>query len=116
MERRIPWLWITLGALVLLAPGLAGRFVVDLLEGVTLLVVLGPLLLAGAGLLAWQLLKRRIVTCPGCGTPSFGAAICPACGARLDQAEAGFSADALSEQPASDAVIDVVVTPVDEER
>jgi hypothetical protein len=116
MERRIPWLWITIGAFVLLAPGLAGRFAVDLLEGVTLLVVLGPLLLAGAGLLAWQVLKRRMVTCAACGAPSFGAAICPACGAGLDQAQAGFPPQGFTEQPASDAVIDVVVTPVDEER
>jgi hypothetical protein len=116
MERRIPWLWITIGAFVLLAPGLAGRFAVDLLEGVTLLVVLGPLLLAGAGLLAWQVLKRRMVTCAACGTPSFGAAICPACGVGLDQPQAGFPSQGFTEQPASDAVIDVVVTPVDEER
>jgi hypothetical protein len=116
MERRIPWLWITIGAFVLLAPGLAGRFAVDLLEGVTLLVVLGPLLLAGAGLVAWQVLKRRMVTCAACGTPSFGAAICPACGAGLDQPQTDFPPEGFREQPASDAVIDVVVTPVDEER
>lgn len=116
MERRIPWLWITIGAFVLLATGLAGRFAVDLLEGVTLLVVLGPLLLAGVGLVAWQILKRRMVTCAACGTPSFGASICPGCGARLDQPEAGFPREAFREQPASDAVIDVVVTPVDDER
>jgi uncharacterized Zn finger protein (UPF0148 family) len=66
--------------------------------------------------LAWQILKRRMVTCAACGTPSFGAAICPACGAVLDQPQTGFPPEDFREQPASDAVIDVVVTPVDEER
>lgn len=59
MQRPIPWLWILAIGLLLLAPGLTARLFVDVLEGVTLLLVVGPLLLAGAGLLAWQWAKRR---------------------------------------------------------
>ena len=106
MQRPIPWLWITLAAGLLLAPGLVGRLFVDVLEGFTLLLVLGPLLLAGAGLLGWQLLKRRLVTCPACGTPSFGAVVCPACGAAL------VDPGSKPEGAARDAVIDVQVSEV----
>ncbi len=69
MQRPIPWLWITVIGVLLLAPGFTARLFVDVLEGVTLLLVFGPLVLAGAGFLAWQWFKRRLVTCPACGTP-----------------------------------------------
>ena len=73
MQRPIPWLWITLIGVLLIAPGLAGRLFVDVLEGITLLLVLGPLVLGGAGFLAWQWFKRRIVTCPACDPQRWGA-------------------------------------------
>lgn len=108
MQRPIPWLWITAIGLLLLAPGFAARLFVDVLEGITLLVVVGPLLLAGAGFLAWQWFKRRIITCPACGTPSVGAAQCPACGAPLGGSAAAPSV--ATEPEARDAVIDVQVS------
>jgi len=103
-----PWLWITAIGLLLLAPGFAARLFVDVLEGITLLVVVGPLLLAGAGFLAWQWFKRRIITCPACGTPSVGAVQCPACGAPLSGSAAAPSV--ATELEARDAVIDVQVS------
>ena len=111
MRRSIPWGWIALAGVVLLAPGLAGRFLVDVLEGVTLLLVLGPLLLTGLGVLAWQLLKPRFVTCEVCGTPSVGAATCLGCGAVLGP-QATRSAAPAQEPLASNAVVDVTVTEV----
>jgi len=114
MQRPIPWLWILAIGLLLLAPGLTARLFVDVLEGVTLLLVVGPLLLAGAGLLAWQWAKRRLTVCPACGTPSIGALQCPACGVSLVGAAAeSSSARAVPrDQPASDAVITVDVSGV----
>lgn len=111
MQRPIPWLWILVIALLLLAPGFTARLFVDVLQGVTLLLVFGPLLLAGAGFLAWQWFKRRLITCPSCGTPSIGAAVCPACGTPLSagQSQGGGTA---TEPPASRAVIDVQVREV----
>ena len=109
-------LWFTVGSFFPLGPWLAVLLAFGLLEGVALLVVLGPRLLAGMGLVGGQILRRGLVAWAACGTPSFGASICPGCGARLDQPEAGFPREAFREQPASDAVIDVVVTPVDDER
>ena len=113
MQRPIPWLWILALGLLVLAPGLTARLFVDVLEGVTLLLVVGPLLLAGAGLIAWQWARRRLTVCPACGTPSLGALQCPACGASLvGAAAAGAAPAAPRDQPASDAVITVDVSEV----
>ena len=107
MQRPIPWLWITVIGLLLVAPGFTARLFFDVLEGFALLLVFGPLVLAGAGFLAWQWFRRRLITCPACGTPSFGAATCPACGTSL--IGVGASSTTTAEQPASSAVIDVEV-------
>lgn len=111
MQRSVPWLWIVALAVLLLAPGFAARLLVDVVEGVTLLLVFGPLVLAGGGFLAWQWFKRRLVTCPACGTPSLSASICPACGTSLAEAVRG-QPQSPSDQPASSAVIDVEVRDV----
>ena len=112
MQRPIPWLWISLIGVLLIAPGLAGRLFVDVLEGITLLLVFGPLVLGGAGFLAWQWFKRRLVTCPVCGTPSVGSALCPACGPDLSQVRPAGPAPKPVDAPASDAVVDVQVQDV----
>jgi hypothetical protein len=118
MQRPLPWFWILAIGLLLLAPGLTARLFVDVLEGVTLLLVVVPLLLAGAGVLAWQWAKRRLTICPACGTPSVGALQCPACGATLVGAGAQSpSSRAVSrDQPASDAVITVDVSKVEDDE
>ena len=113
MQRPIPWLWITAIALLLLAPGFTARLFVDVLEGVTLLLVFGPLVLAGGGFFAWQWFKRRVVTCAVCGTPSLGASTCLGCGAPLSEVDADRSQPV--DQPASTAVIDVQVSDISEE-
>ena len=84
MQRSsFPWLWVALAAFLLLIPGPAGRILLDLIGGVTLLVLLLPLLATGVGIVAWQLLRRRLTTCQNCGTTSFGSDLCPGCGAPL---------------------------------
>lgn len=133
MQRSIPWLWIVVIGLLVLAPGLTARLFVDVLEGAALLLVVGPLVLAGAGLLAWQWARRRLTVCPACGTPSLGALQCPACGTSLvgvgqgsvNGANAGTASGsnptggstgrgAAGVSDARDAVIDVSVTEVRE--
>ena len=113
MQRPVPWFWLIALALLLIAPGLTARLFVDVIEGVTLVLVLGPLVLAGAGLLVWQWAKRRMTICPACGTPSLGALQCPACGASL-VADAPAAATA-AEPAARDAVIDVQVRDVSDD-
>lgn len=111
MQRPIPWLWILVIALLLLAPGFTARLFFDVLQGVTLLLVFGPLVLAGAGFLAWQWFKRRLISCPACGTVSIGSTVCPACGASLAAGQ-GQGGGTAAEPPASRAVIDVQVREV----
>lgn len=83
MPRSLPWFWILLAGLVLLLPGPAGRLLLDLLGGLTLTLLLLPLLAGGAALIGWQLLRSRLQTCPVCDVSSFARDICPACGADL---------------------------------
>lgn len=119
MSRPVPWLWIALAGLLLLAPGLLGRLFVDVLEGITLLVVVLPLLLAGGGVIGWWWLRRNLITCSACGTTSLGQSQCPACGATLQaRQDPGTSGSAGAGAPpgvdASDVTIDVVAQAVDE--
>ena len=83
MKANLPWGWIALAAFLLFLPGPAGRLLLDLLGGVTLLVLLLPLLAGGAAFVGWQLLRRRLRTCAACGFTSLGSELCPACGAAL---------------------------------
>lgn len=109
MQRRLPWFWIVLAALLLLAPTPAGRLLLDVLGGITLTLLLLPVLLGVAGWVAWQLLQRRVRTCQVCGTPSMGLEQCPACGA-LFPGEPGAGAQAAApEIDARNVTIDVEV-------
>ena len=82
MNRSLISVWFLIALILLLLPGPAGRLLLDLLGGLTLLLLLTPLVLAGLGLLAWRLLSNRLRTCPHCGFSSFrpDPAVCPACG------------------------------------
>ncbi len=126
MQRQTLWPWILLALLLLLAPGPAGRFLLDLLGGLTLLLLLLPVLFGVAGFVGWQLLRRRLRTCPACGFTSLGSDGCPACGAPFDPSAASplgsGAATAASRDPgaaqgirASDATIDVEVVEVDDQ-
>jgi len=80
MQSSRTWIWLLLVSLLLLAPGPVGRFVLDLLGGITLLLVLLPLFLGAAGFVAWQVIQRRLRTCESCGFTSMQQEYCPACG------------------------------------
>lgn len=86
MVRPFPWFWLLL-ALLLLLPNPAGRFLLDLLGGLTLTLLLLPLLAGGAAVIGWQVLKRRLRSCPSCGATSLGQPVCPACGTLFDSAD-----------------------------
>ena len=84
MRPPIPWFWIALAALLLLLPGPAGRFLLDLVGGLTLTLLVLPLLAGGAAWIGWQVLRSRLRTCEVCGVSSFAAEVCPACGTPRD--------------------------------
>jgi rubredoxin len=86
MERRIPWLWIGVAAALLLVPTTAGRLLLDVIGGLTLTLLLLPLLGGALALIGWQVVRRRLHTCPNCGFASLGTEPCPACGSSFDGA------------------------------
>ncbi|MEB3184993.1 MAG: hypothetical protein VKM97_03820 [Cyanobacteriota bacterium] len=114
MQRPIPWFWIGLAALLLLLPSPAGRVLLDVLGGITLTLLLLPLLLGGAGLIAWQILRRRLRSCAVCGFTAMGLEQCPACGTPY-AASSPSPADALPEVDARQVTIDVEVISDDED-
>ncbi|MCU0528387.1 MAG: hypothetical protein MUD04_02610 [Cyanobium sp. Prado107] len=126
MQRPIPWFWILLGLLLLLAPGPAGRFLIDLLGSLTLLLLLLPVLFGVAGFVGWQILRRRLRTCAVCGFSSLDLEVCPACGTPFavssEQSPLGEGAGMASrsapgsgEIAAADATIDVEVVAVEDQ-
>lgn len=130
-QRGFPWLWVLLLGLLLLAPSPAGRLLLDVVGGITLTLFLLPVLLGGAGLLAWTLLQRRLRPCPACGFRSLAteqSEQCPACGTVFEPVVAGTPQAAPVFQPgkldrfgqpmdnfdARDVTIDVEATELDE--
>jgi uncharacterized Zn finger protein (UPF0148 family) len=87
----------------------------DVVGGFTLVALLVPLLLGGAGWLGWVLLQRRLRTCPACGFRSVGNEVCPACGT-LFAGDGPGSAAAQTSFDASDVTIDVTATDVKQDR
>ena len=118
MQGRLSWWWFVVLALLLLAPGPAGRLLLDVAGGLTLLVVVLPLALGGAGWIAWQVLRRRFNTCPACGFRSLGNEVCPACGTLIavEDSQTQTTSSQAGPSPSFDArdvTIDVQATDVD---
>lgn len=90
MSRPLPWFWIALAAVLLLLPMPVGRFLLDLLGGLTLTLLLLPLLAGAAAWIGWQVLRSRLRPCPVCGVSSLAVDRCPACGSSM-QAPGGDS-------------------------
>jgi len=120
MLNRLPWWWFVVLALLLLAPGPASRLLLDVVGGVTLLVIGLPVALGGVGLLAWFVLQRRLRTCTACGFRSLGSDVCPACGTvfSVDEPQAASSARAVSDTSfdARDLTVDVTAIDVDRDE
>jgi hypothetical protein len=82
MRRTFPlWPWLLLPLLVLLLPAGARGLLIDVLGGITLALLLLPLIGGGLAFVAWRLLSRRLHTCSACGLSNLGGgSVCPACG------------------------------------
>ena len=83
MSRPLPWFWIALAAVLLLLPMPVGRFLLDLLGGLTLTLLLLPLLAGAAVWIGWQMLRSRLRPCPACGVSSLAVDHCPVCGSSM---------------------------------
>ena len=111
MQRSNTWIWLLLAAVLLLAPGPAGRVLLDLVGGLTLVLLLLPLLLGAAGFVAWQVIQRRLRTCEACGFTSMATDQCPACGSPLAGASPAEPGD--DQLDVSNVTIDVQVVDAD---
>jgi hypothetical protein len=109
MQRSNTWIWLLLAALVLLAPGPAGRFLLDLLGGITVALLLLPLVLGAAGFVVWQVIQRRLRTCPACGFTSMSPDVCPACGSPLGEEITPVPGTVGEQLDVSNVTIDVQV-------
>lgn len=117
MNRSLPWFWIVLAGVLLLLPGPAGRLLLDLVGGLTLTLLLLPLLAGGAALIGWQVLRSRLRTCEVCGVASLAADACPACGA--PRGSGGGARDGWGravEVDASQATITIEAVEVDDNK
>lgn len=115
MSRPLPWFWIALAVVLLLLPMPVGRFLLDLLGGLTLTLLLLPLLAGAAVWIGWQILRARLRPCPVCGVSSLASEICPACGASMQgdvRESSGFPASAAG-LDASQVTITVEAVEVD---
>lgn len=83
MSRPLPWFWIALAAVLLLLPMPVGRFLLDLLGGLTLTLLLLPLVAGAAVWIGWQILRSRLRPCPACGVSSLAMERCPICGSSM---------------------------------
>lgn len=115
MSRPLPWFWIALALVLLLLPMPVGRFLLDLLGGLTLTLLLLPLLAGAAGWIGWQILRSRLRPCPVCGVTSLAAERCPACGSLMQGPgadDSGYAASA-AELDVSQVTINVEAVEVD---
>ena len=83
MQRRSLWIIIPALAALILLPGPTLRLVFGLVRGLSLLLLLPPLLAGVAGLagwLWWRRLQAQVTQCPNCGIPTMSTTTCPACG------------------------------------
>ncbi len=107
MFRPPTLLWLAL-ILIFLLPSTAGRFLLDLAGGLTIIFLTLPLILAGAGWIGWRWIKSQMVTCEVCGINIFaGSMQCPSCGADLSKSLTDNSV------PASSATIDITAKDAD---
>lgn len=85
-RSRMGLLLLILLALLLL-PGPAGRLILNLLGGLTVLLLLLPLVLIAVGYVAMRQLTKRVSTCPNCGLMGLGSdlSVCPVCGCKQDE-------------------------------
>jgi hypothetical protein len=116
MQRSIPWLWIVLAGLLLLAPGPAGRLFLNLLSGLTLLALLVPVVLGLSGFVGWWWLRSRLKPCSACGVSSLAVDVCPVCG-QVKGNDSTHVPELLNHDPdqyqASEQIVDVVAVDAD---
>ncbi len=102
MNRNSSIVWLILAGFLLL-PTAFGRIILDLAGGLIFIIIAIPILLSGAGWIAWRIIQSRMIRCKNCGITILNSTQqCPACGSKVSNNNK--SNDTV---PASSATIDI---------
>ena len=102
MNKPSSLIWMVF-ILLIIVPTPAGKFIIDLVSGIFLIITLIPLIVGGIGWFTWKKIQSRMQTCEKCGSTFFNSQfICPICGTTIKK-----TTDTLENIPASAATIDI---------
>ena len=108
MNKPSSLIWMVF-ILLLVFPTPAGKFIIDFVGGIFLIIILIPLILGGVGWFAWQRIQAKVQKCESCGSSFLSSQIiCPICGTNIKG-----SKDTLENIPASAATIDIKSEDID---
>ena len=102
MNKPSSLIWMVFILLIIL-PTPAGKFIIDLVGGIFLIITLIPVIIGGIGWFTWKRIQSKMQTCEACGSNFFNSQlICPICGSTMKN-----EPDTLENIPASAATIDI---------
>ena len=102
MNKPSSLIWMVFIFLLIL-PTPAGKFVLDLVGGIFVIITLIPIILGGVGWLTWKRIKSKMKTCETCGSNFLISQVnCPICGTTMKNIT-----DVPENIPASAATIDI---------
>ena len=102
MNKPSALLWMVF-ILFFILPTPAGKFIIDLVGGIFLLITLIPLILGAVVWIAWKKIQSKVQTCEFCGSNFLDSQIiCPICENNLSNAK-----NNIENVPASAATIDI---------
>jgi len=108
MNKPSSLIWMVL-FLLLIFPTPAGKFIIDLVGGIFLIITLIPVILAGIAWIAWKRIQSNLQTCEACGSSFLNnQVICPICGTNIKTTK-----ESLDNIPASAATIDIKSEDID---
>ena len=108
MNKPSSLIWMVF-ILLLIIPTPAGKFIIDLVGGIFLIITILPLIIGGIGWFTWKRIQSKVQTCEACGSTFLNSQIiCPLCGTTIKK-----STDFLENIPASAATIDIKSEDID---
>jgi len=108
MNKPSSLIWMVFILLAIL-PTPAGKFIIDLVGGLFLIITIIPLILGGFGWFAWKRIQSKVQTCEACGSSFLNSQItCPICGGNIRNKN-----DKIENIPASAATIDIQSEDID---
>ena len=108
MNKPSSLIWMVFILLIIL-PTPLGKFTIDLVGGIFLIITIIPLILGGVGWIAWKRIQSKVQTCEACGSSFLNSPLlCPICGTNIKSTK-----EILENIPASAATIDIKPEDID---